>query len=756
MMALLNSGRLLLRIVFVGFMLSVMATLPPTIEIHALPVVGDRQLIARTFEPLNISNITPRGWLAEQLKIQSEGLSGHLALFWPDIKDSIWVGGSGDGGLNERTPYWLNGAVPLLKLLENMDAEERKLAAQSNDLCQQGVDMMNIDLDLIQVSSIQECHDACVNNTGCAAFVVDSCNATMNCWLKYGFGPTDQASCRCFGIPPKNSETFNLTAQVDRYINFILAHQQPNGWYGPDNDATGTMYWSKFPLIMALQHYMEFHPETMSTIVPSVVRFYKECSNRMQKTPMSDWAAARGYDFALTVEWVLKHYPNGEDSFLWQFMDQVRSQTWDWETWFQAFQTGANTHGVNNAQALKSSGVWYVATGNESFYESSKERLRNIDDTYGLASGVFCADELLCDTPQQKMPSRGTELCTVVEAMFSYNTLFSVHGDVMFADRAERIAYNALPATWASPRGGDMWNHQYLQAENEINAASFAESIWTHDGPDAELYGLAPNYGCCTANFNQGWPKFARMLIFSTSDNGAAIGALAPVKALLPNNAEIIVDTNFPHSDVVIVNVTSPVAMPLYLRIPTWAKQAVTSINGKRFDGTNAGEMNKLDLPSGFSQIILNLNPQIRLEHWFSEGTFTVHRGALMYSLPITPNYTTLTTYAYESRDYQLLPTTEWRYAMGLNDTDPTASFAFVDNGYIPGAAPFNHTNFASVIKGRGRVVPWWGFDKNSAASPPPSPVCTPVGSEKCGEFVNLTLVPFGSTELRISEFPWA
>ena len=42
--------------------------------------------------------------------------------------------------------------------------------------------------------------------------------------------------------------------------------------------------------------------------------------------------------------------------------------------------------------------------------------------------------------------------------------MFSVHGDVEFADRAERIAFNAQPATWSSPRGGDMWAHQYLQA----------------------------------------------------------------------------------------------------------------------------------------------------------------------------------------------------------------------------------------------------------------------------------------------------
>ena len=102
------------------------------------------------------------------------------------------------------------------------------------------------------------------------------------------------------------------------------------------------------------------------------------------------------------------------------------------------------------------------------------------------------------------MPSRGTELCAVVEAMWSYETMFAVHGDTSFADRAERITFNALPATWASPRGGDMWNHQYLQAVNEISAVSQDPHVWGHDGPDAELYGLAPNYGCCTANGVQG------------------------------------------------------------------------------------------------------------------------------------------------------------------------------------------------------------------------------------------------------------
>ena len=59
------------------------------------------------------------GWLLEQLTIQAEGLSGYLSLFWDDVMNSSWIGGNGDTGLHERTPYWLNGFVPLAYQLNN-------------------------------------------------------------------------------------------------------------------------------------------------------------------------------------------------------------------------------------------------------------------------------------------------------------------------------------------------------------------------------------------------------------------------------------------------------------------------------------------------------------------------------------------------------------------------------------------------------------------------------------------------------------
>ncbi len=102
------------------------------------------------------------------------------------------------------------------------------------------------------------------------------------------------------------------------------------------------------------------------------------------------------------------------------------------------------------------------------------------------SSSSFCSD-----SSADRGPLR---VCLRADAL-----MFGTFGEPSALDRAERIAYNALPATWGSPKGGDMWAHQYLQAVNQINAKYNDPHVWTHDGPDAQRYGLEPNFGCCTA-----------------------------------------------------------------------------------------------------------------------------------------------------------------------------------------------------------------------------------------------------------------
>ena len=69
------------------------------------------------FTPLPPGIIRPRGWLYRQLRLQADGLSGHLDQFWPDVANSAWIGGSAEGW--ERGPYWLDGMVPLAYALDD-------------------------------------------------------------------------------------------------------------------------------------------------------------------------------------------------------------------------------------------------------------------------------------------------------------------------------------------------------------------------------------------------------------------------------------------------------------------------------------------------------------------------------------------------------------------------------------------------------------------------------------------------------------
>lgn len=78
-------------------------------------------LLPPKYVALPVGAVQPLGWMKKQLSTQAAGLSGHLPLFWADVANSSWIGGRGDGGLHERTPYWMNGFVPLAYQLKDPD-----------------------------------------------------------------------------------------------------------------------------------------------------------------------------------------------------------------------------------------------------------------------------------------------------------------------------------------------------------------------------------------------------------------------------------------------------------------------------------------------------------------------------------------------------------------------------------------------------------------------------------------------------------
>src|SRR5262249_9771247 len=119
---------------------------------------------------------------------------------------------------------------------------------------------------------------------------------------------------------------------------------------------------------------------------------------------------------------------------------------------------------------------------------------------------------------------------------------------------------------------------QYDQQCNQVICSRQGEHVYTNNGPDSNLYGLEPNFGCCTANLHQGWPKFASHLWMKTGDGGLAVVAYAPcvVETRIQGQpVKVGVETEYPFRAGVTLKVTArePLAFPLHLRVPGWAEK---------------------------------------------------------------------------------------------------------------------------------------------------------------------------------------
>ena len=186
----------------------------------------------------------------------------------------------------------------------------------------------------------------------------------------------------------------------------------------------------------------------------------------------------------------------------------AHKQGFDWRGHFENFKFPEkmkaqdcilDTHVVNNAMAVKAPGVWYRQSRDAADAAALDTVLDTLDKYHGQITGILTGDEHYAG----KSPSQGTELCAVVEYMFSLENTIATLGRAEYADRLERIAFNALPGTF-SP---DMWAHQYVQQANRVVCRVSEDRVYTNNGPDANLFGLEPNYGCCTANMHQAGPN---------------------------------------------------------------------------------------------------------------------------------------------------------------------------------------------------------------------------------------------------------
>ena len=308
----------------------------------------------------------------------------------------------------------------------------------------------------------------------------------------------------------------------------------------------------------------------------------------------------------------------------------------------------------------------------------------------------------------------------------------------------------------------------YLQQANEPVSDVQDPHVWLSDGPDAILYSLMDNYLCCTANFGQGWPRFIQRMVLAAPDGGVVLAVLGPVNATV-GAASLAVVTDYPFGDALTLLFSAPAPTPLRVRVPSWAADATMAVDGGApFSvGAFAGSIYEVPLSAAHwaaaaaagapIAVAFDTAPRVRVEHFYA-GAASVFRGALVYALQLEENFTTTREYAWGARDYVVRQpanaSVAWNSALVVDPDDAAATLSFARVGPVP-ALPFSSREHAGVISGLARALPAWGFAADGSAAPPPqSPVdCAQAGA--CGDVAAVTLTPFGSTHLRMTELPW-
>lgn len=562
-----------------------------------------------------------------------------------------------------------------------------------------------------------------------------------------------------------------LKEKIKPWVEWTLASQKPDGYFGPDTDRTpepglqrdnARDWWPKMVMLKVMQQYYSATEDTR--VLDFFTKYFKYQLAELPKTPLGHWTfwgEQRGGDNLMMVYWL---YNITGDKFLLDLGELIHQQTFNWTDIFlnqDHLSQQHSLHCVNLGQGFKEPVVYYQQNKDPKQIEAVESAVRQIHNTIGLPTGLWGGDELL----RFGRPTAGSELCTAVEMMYSLEEILEITGGVQWADYLERVAYNALPTQITD----DYSARQYFQQFNQVQVTrEWREFSTPHEDTDV-VFGVLTGYPCCTSNLHQGWPKFVQNLWYATADNGIAALVYAPsnVKAKVANGIEVNIQeqTNYPFEETIRFNVSfadkkvKQAFFPFHVRIPAWCEQPVLKVNGEPVQADAcSGQIARVNREWKEGDVLtLELPMKVAVSRWYDNGA-VVERGPLLYALKMDEKWVKKTMEPEKVREYgewyyEVTSDTPWNYALSsrLFDPDKIQENFIVEKSDKIADYPWNVENAPITIKTKAKRLNNWTVVRGSVG---PISYFTQQGNDMGDEVETIELIPYGCTTLRVAEFP--
>lgn len=565
-----------------------------------------------------------------------------------------------------------------------------------------------------------------------------------------------------------------LQQKVLKYINWTLDNQRPSGYFGPITKAEreqgveitakncddGEDWWPKMIMLKVLkQYYSATQDERVIPFMTKYFNYQLQALDSCRIGNWTEWAEARGADNVMMAEWL---YRITGDKNLLTVGEKISQQSYPWSEWLgsrdwvmqaaaqQNHDDWMHRHAVNVGMGLKAPAVQYRRTGDESYLEALKTGWSDLMLLHGLPMGIFSGDEDL----HGNAPTQGVELCAITESMFSLEKIIAVTGDVRYMDALERISFNALPTQTTD----DYNMKQYFQVANQVQVSRgvFDFSLPFNRGMN-NVFGLRSGYTCCTANMHQGWTKFASHLWYFSKDQGIAALEYAPSQLNVDlNGSEVVIRelTGYPFEDVIDFqfSLEKAVDFPFHLRIPSWCKEAIITVNGQEHSREKGGQVVAIRRTwNDGDKVSLRLPMEVTTSNW-GRNSRAVERGPLVYALKLGERWEKGNEPA-EGDYYSVYPTEEWNY--GLVEAvvkDPKAN-AQVATRKVDDSFQWNIDHAPIEIRVPAKKIPGWEAVHGVAYQPVTDRNGIYKGEVE-DEIKTVTLIPYGCTKVRVVAFP--
>jgi uncharacterized protein len=565
-------------------------------------------------------------------------------------------------------------------------------------------------------------------------------------------------------------EDEELLAQAMKPIEYTLSHVDTEGYLGPEffQDPTGDFHrWPHTVFFRGLAAVSDARPGpggvTSGQIAEAMRRHYLS-DDASYGTPIRN---------ITNIENMLWCYERTGDQRLlalaenaWREYAKVAADpVYGDLTALRVFAaTPINAHGVTYAEIAKQPAILYMYTGKEEYLKFALAAQRRIFDHHMLIDGIPSTSEWY----QTATSLDSHETCDIADHTWSWGYLLLATGDAAWADRVERACFNAGPGAIKN----DWKALQYFSCPNQFLATLNSDHNWPifkeHGG---RMMAYQPNPGqptaCCGGNVHRIFPNYAIRMWMKTNDGGLAAVLYGPSvvnAAVGPDNipVEIVQNTNYPFDEQIHFKIRSsrPVSFPLSLRIPGWCDAPQLSLNGATVAVPRTAK--------GFVVLHRNFNPgdvitltlamKVAVTRW-PQGGIGVERGPLVYSLPIKEQWTTKVEPKYTTPEFpswEALPTSEWNYGLVLDATRLEGELEVKTKPLAPDEAFDPWEDPPVTITVPARKIEDWKLQVNPDNAAQKFTPCLPeISTSKISEAVErISLVPYGSTQLRVTIFP--